>query len=425
MDYETQIQTIFNSNCTNCHVYGHNSGLNLASYTGVMAGGNSGAVIVPGDHANSLLWQKVNSGVMPPGNNPDLSADEINLIAQWIDEGALETHDVAFQPQTKQELQTAVDLWVSDNDTALETYGEINEWDVSLITDMSMLFNGYIFFNDDISSWDVSNVTIMEGMFESAENFNQDLSSWDVSNVTGMSGMFSGTTNFNQDLSTWNVSNVTDMMEMFEDADSFNQDLSAWDVSSVTDIRQMFSNATRFNQDISAWDVSGVTNMESMFYHASDFNQDISAWDVSSVTDMGNMFEFAAALSDENKCAIHTSFSSNSAWPYDWSSSCGLTLTEFSLSPDVYTLHQNYPNPFNPTTTLRYDLPVDALVNITICDMMGRVVKTLINDQQTAGYRSLQWNATNDTDSPVSAGIYLYMIQAGDFRQTKKMVLLK
>jgi len=56
---------------------------------------------------------------------------------------------------------------------------------------------------------------------------------------------------------------------------------------------------------------------------------------------------------------------------------------------------------------------------------MGRVVKTLINDQQTAGYRSTQWNATNNAGSPVSAGIYLYMIQAGDFRQTKKMVLLK
>ena len=146
---------------------------------------------------------------------------------------------------------------------------------------------------------------------------------------------------------------------------------------------------------------------------------------MSSVTDMGNMFEFAAALSDENKCAIHTSFSSNSAWPYDWSSSCALTLTEFSLSPEVYTLHQNYPNPFNPITTLRYDLPVDALVNITICDMMGTVVKTLINNQQTAGYRSTQWNATNNAGSPVSAGIYLYMIQSGEYRQTKKMVLLK
>ena len=88
-------------------------------------------------------------------------------------------------------------------------------------------------------------------------------------------------------------------------------------------------------------------------------------------------------------------------------------------------LHPNFPNPFNPVTTLRYDLPEDAMVNITIYDMMGRQVKTLINDQQTAGYRSTQWNATNDAGSPVSAGIYLYMIQAGDFRQTRKMVLLK
>ena len=57
--------------------------------------------------------------------------------------------------------------------------------------------------------------------------------------------------------------------------------------------------------------------------------------------------------------------------------------------------------------------------------MMGRVVKTLINGSQTAGYRSIQWNATNNAGQPVSAGLYLYMIQVGDFRQTKKMVLLK
>ena len=98
---------------------------------------------------------------------------------------------------------------------------------------------------------------------------------------------------------------------------------------------------------------------------------------------------------------------------------------EITQIPTTFVVHQNYPNPFNPVTTLRYDLPEDALVNITIYDMMGRVVKTLINAQQTAGYRSLQWNATNDAGAPVSAGIYLYMIQAGEFRQTKKMVLLK
>ena len=85
----------------------------------------------------------------------------------------------------------------------------------------------------------------------------------------------------------------------------------------------------------------------------------------------------------------------------------------------------NYPNPFNPVTSLRYDLSEDEFVNITIYDMVGRKVKTLVNGSQTAGYKSVQWNATNDNGAPVSAGIYLYTIQAGEFRQTKKMVLLK
>ena len=76
-------------------------------------------------------------------------------------------------------------------------------------------------------------------------------------------------------------------------------------------------------------------------------------------------------------------------------------------------------------TTLRYDLPEDAMVNITIYDMMGRVVSNLVSSQQRAGYKSIQWNATNSTGQPVSAGLYLDTIEAGQFRQTKKMVLLK
>ena len=110
---------------------------------------------------------------------------------------------------------------------------------------------------------------------------------------------------------------------------------------------------------------------------------------------------------------------------YQDTTNCGQVSITEQILPNTYELYNPYPNPFNPVTTLRYDLPEDALVNITIYDMMGRVVKTLINDQQTAGYRSIKWNATNNAGSPVSAGIYLYIIQAGDFRQTKKMVLLK
>ena len=110
---------------------------------------------------------------------------------------------------------------------------------------------------------------------------------------------------------------------------------------------------------------------------------------------------------------------------WDGGETTSIIEDEFGENPTKFNLQNSFPNPFNPVTTLRYDLPEDALVNITIYDMVGRVVKTLMNDQQTAGYKSIQWNATNDAGSPVSAGIYLYMIQAGDFRQTKKMVLLK
>ena len=99
--------------------------------------------------------------------------------------------------------------------------------------------------------------------------------------------------------------------------------------------------------------------------------------------------------------------------------------THQDVIPLQFALYQNYPNPFNPTTMLRYGLSEDALVTISIYDVMGRSIKLLVNSNQMAGYRSVRWDATNNLGEPVSAGIYIYMIQAGEFRQTKKMVLLK
>ena len=102
-----------------------------------------------------------------------------------------------------------------------------------------------------------------------------------------------------------------------------------------------------------------------------------------------------------------------------------LLYVDRGIIPDVYALHQYYPRPCSPVTTLQYDLPEDAMVNITIYDMMGRQITTLISSMQNAGYKSIQWNATNNLGQPVSAGVYLYSIEAGQFRQTKKMILLK
>ncbi|OUX34882.1 MAG: hypothetical protein CBE24_00465 [bacterium TMED264] len=95
------------------------------------------------------------------------------------------------------------------------------------------------------------------------------------------------------------------------------------------------------------------------------------------------------------------------------------------IFPNEVIIHNAYPNPFNPVTYLRYDLPQNEMIKITIYDMMGRIVKTLVNSFQTAGYKTIQWNATDNKNEPISAGLYLYTIQAGEFRQTKKIVLLK
>ena len=101
------------------------------------------------------------------------------------------------------------------------------------------------------------------------------------------------------------------------------------------------------------------------------------------------------------------------------------TVDHDDLTLNKFSLYHNYPNPFNPVTWINYNLPLQANVTIRIYDMLGGQVRTLINQPQNVGYKSVIWDATNDAGSGVSAGIYLYMIQAEGFMQTKKMVLLK
>ena len=93
--------------------------------------------------------------------------------------------------------------------------------------------------------------------------------------------------------------------------------------------------------------------------------------------------------------------------------------------PEVFALYQNFPNPFNPITTLSYDLPKDSDVRLAIFDMLGDEVATLVNSHQQAGFKSVQWDGTGSMGRAVSAGVYLYRIEAGEFVETKKMLLLK
>ncbi len=97
-----------------------------------------------------------------------------------------------------------------------------------------------------------------------------------------------------------------------------------------------------------------------------------------------------------------------------------LSVKPTPTTPQQFALEQNFPNPFNPTTTIRYTLPTSSKVKLTIYDIQGREIATLVNEEQSAGWKEVQWNCTG-----VSSGIYFYRVQAGSFVEIKRMVYLK
>ncbi|HCL00402.1 MAG TPA: hypothetical protein DHW42_09915, partial [Candidatus Marinimicrobia bacterium] len=93
--------------------------------------------------------------------------------------------------------------------------------------------------------------------------------------------------------------------------------------------------------------------------------------------------------------------------------------------PSKWKLEQNYPNPFNPNTTINYSLPQNCFVKITIYDISGREIKVIKNELENAGYKSVIWNGTDNSNSKVPSGVYIYSIEAKDYRANRKMLLLK
>ena len=90
------------------------------------------------------------------------------------------------------------------------------------------------------------------------------------------------------------------------------------------------------------------------------------------------------------------------------------------LKPGEYVLEQNYPNPFNPSTKIKFAIPNDSDVNLSIYNVLGELVTTLANEQMKAGYYEYEFNASN-----LASGIYLYRIKGGNFVETKKMVIIR
>ena len=144
---------------------------------------------------------------------------------------------------TDRNLKTFIDYYIYDKKRLPDFLKnlEINDWDVSNVTDMSNTFLNCETFNEPLNRWDVSNVVIMVDMFSGCIMFNQSLNNWDVSNVITMNNMFNGCSVFNQSLNNWNVSKVIDMTEMFRNCRNFNKSLYEWNTISLeTEIEDMF-----------------------------------------------------------------------------------------------------------------------------------------------------------------------------------------
>ena len=222
----------------------------------------------------------------------------------------------------------------------VKQYGEIENWDTSLVTDMSNLFKDKTEFNSDISKWNTSQVINMSHMFNGAEQFNQHINTtktyfdiyWDTSNVTDMSYMFRGATSFNQNLTCWVLDKVVNTTAMFDESgmeDNNKPDkpcrktpipnkleiqtkntagkLISYPTSGIKHIVKDYLSGDKEKKnkvvntygEIKDWDTSQVTDMSYLFKNMKDFNEDISKWNTSNVTNMKGLF-FQAEIFNQN-----------------------------------------------------------------------------------------------------------------------------
>jgi glucuronoarabinoxylan endo-1,4-beta-xylanase len=95
-------------------------------------------------------------------------------------------------------------------------------------------------------------------------------------------------------------------------------------------------------------------------------------------------------------------------------------IAQQTTIPVEFALEQNYPNPFNPSTVISWQLAVGSEVELKVFNLLGQDVHTLVNERQQAGFHSVEWDA-----SDLASGVYLYRLQAGDFVETRKMLLIR
>ncbi|RZJ50097.1 MAG: BspA family leucine-rich repeat surface protein [Chryseobacterium sp.] len=346
------------------------------------------------------------------------SADKLIEIAQWGNI-AWASMNAAFASCQRMSL-TATDSPNLSNVTnaSLMFYltnsflgaNSMQNWDTSNIQNFSFMFAQHHLgieytpavpgFNPpELSFWDTSSATDLSYMFTGRTFFNQNLNSWDVSNVKNMSWMFTFCSAFNQPLNNWNTTNLQDMHDLFANASSFNQSLGSWNTSGVTNMSRTFAYSTQFNQPLDLWNVSDVTKMTNIFRNATSFNQSLATWNLSSLVDGNSAFGNSAldcenysktisGWADNPNTANNVSFILNSPMQYasnitnkrnilinkgwtisgDTVGSCVLSVSNIESAGNLSI----YPN---PTSDFIYIKNLKNTANYKISDESGRLLK--------------------------------------------------
>ncbi|MFC1542049.1 FlgD immunoglobulin-like domain containing protein [Candidatus Latescibacterota bacterium] len=108
-----------------------------------------------------------------------------------------------------------------------------------------------------------------------------------------------------------------------------------------------------------------------------------------------------------------------------WNFNFLVKVTDDSLPQAINALYKNFPNPFNPNTSIKFSLEDDIKTQLTIYNSLGQTVRTLINENQSAGLHIVQWDSRDDQGLKVPSGVYFYMLKAGNYVDIKKMILLQ
>jgi hypothetical protein len=171
--------------------------------------------------------------------------------------------------------------------------------------------------------------------------------------------------------------------------------------------------------------VSGVSGTEAHSFLVLDVTNPANVFVVGATGEIGtgnNAFRVGAVAVNQVDGEVYVLATNVALAAFDMSKAFGLsTSTEYSNElVENFVLAQNYPNPFNPTTSIRFELPAAEFVNLTVYNMLGQPVASLLNQQLSSGVHQVQFNAVD-----LSSGTYIYRIQAGSFVASKRMMLVK